>query len=210
MVLTRQAIGRTDWYPGGSWTPGRIESLTEQVRAVCESGGHSVLEVGAGTGWLVHSLRFFGLEVTTLDIEETMHPDYVGDVRHLPFTDKQFDVIVCCEVLEHLPFDQFPAALRELRRVARKRVILSLPDKRRRLGLGVCLGRLGWRLREFNIPRRRCARTVLPPDNQHCWEIGYRGTLGRDVVREIRAAGFTIDRQYRLPANEWHAFFILR
>lgn len=50
-----------------------------------------------------------------------------GDVTSLPFADHSFDVVMCCEVLEHL--DDPAAALRELRRVARRALVLSVPHE---------------------------------------------------------------------------------
>lgn len=50
-----------------------------------------------------------------------------GDVTRLPFADHSFDVVMCCEVLEHL--DNPAAAIAELRRVARRALVLSVPHE---------------------------------------------------------------------------------
>lgn len=50
-----------------------------------------------------------------------------GDVTRLPFADESFDVVMCCEVLEHL--DDPAAAIAELRRVARRALVLSVPHE---------------------------------------------------------------------------------
>lgn len=49
----------------------------------------------------------------------------VGDLFDLPFADASFDVVVCSEVLEHL--DEPARAFAELKRVARRRVVLTVP-----------------------------------------------------------------------------------
>jgi SAM-dependent methyltransferase len=210
MVLAHNPAERADYYGEHAWHPLRVESITEQLREICYSGYRDVLEIGVGNGFLTHCLRFFPeIHHTTLDIDASLHPDRVGSVTNMPFADQQFDVVLCCQVLEHLPFFQFLPALREIRRVTRHKVILSLPDKRRRFGLAACLARAGWLTWELNMPRWKHARRTLPDDDEHRWEIGCKGTLGRDVVRKIREAGFTIERQYRLHGHEWHTFFIL-
>ena len=70
-----------------------------------------VLDIGACTAayqkWFPNS--------TTLDIDEKMNPDVVGDAHKLPFDDDEFDVILCTEVLEHLHSPHI--AEREMRRV---------------------------------------------------------------------------------------------
>jgi len=52
-------------------------------------------------------------------------PLAVADVGHLPFREGSFDLVLCLEVLEHLP-DPYPA-LTEFSRVARNRLLLSCP-----------------------------------------------------------------------------------
>jgi SAM-dependent methyltransferase len=189
----------------------RIESITEQLRQICYSGYINILEIGVGAGFLRHCFKLFPqISHTTLDIDESLSPDYVGSVTNLPFEDAQFDVVVCCEVLEHLPFTDFLPALKQIRRVARHKVILSLPDRRRHFGVAVRLARFGWFMLEWNPARREWARRKLEFDGEHYWEIGCKGTMHKDVVRSIKEAGFKIEKQYRLWKHPWHCFFILR
>jgi ubiquinone/menaquinone biosynthesis C-methylase UbiE len=158
-----------------------------------------------------HFLNLFPqISHTSIDIAEDLHPDYVGSVTDMPFEDNQFDIVICGEVLEHLPFDNFLPSLKEIRRVARHQAIISLPDKRRHFGIAVCLARLGWFRFEWNPARRYHAHKEFEFNGSHYWEIGCKGTLGKDVFRNIKQAGFTIEKQYRLWEHAWHCFFILR
>lgn len=50
-----------------------------------------------------------------------------GDICDLPFRNRQFDVILCLEVLEHLPL--VDVALGELERVCGRYCLLSVPDE---------------------------------------------------------------------------------
>lgn len=199
-----------DYYKRHAFNPLRIESITEQLRQICYTGYSNILEIGVGIGFLKHCLKLFPeVSLTTLDIAEDLRPDHVGSVTNMPFSDGQFDVVVCCEVLEHLPFMDFPPALKEIKRVARHKVILSLPDRTRHFGIAVCFARLGWFMLEWNPPRRKTAHRELELGGEHCWEIGCKGTLAKDVVREIKEAGFKVEKQYRLWRHAWHRFFIL-
>lgn len=198
-------------YEKHAFHPLRIESITEQLRQICYSGYTNILEIGVGKGFLKHVFRLFPqISHTTIDIAEDLSPDYVGSVTNMPFDDSQFDVVVCGQVLEHLPFTDFLPALKEIRRVARHKVILSLPDKRRHFGIAVCLVRFGWFRFEWNPARKMCASRELEFKGEHYWEIGCKGTLTRDVTKAIREVGFKIEKQYRLWRHPWHCFFMLR
>jgi SAM-dependent methyltransferase len=50
-----------------------------------------------------------------------------GDVRALPFGDASFDVVVAVDVLEHVEPADRAVALREMARVARRRVVVAAP-----------------------------------------------------------------------------------
>jgi SAM-dependent methyltransferase len=98
-----------------------------------------VLEVGCGEGHLLAHLRrrqperrMLGVELSPrlLAAHRREHPDLAlaaASIEALPFADRSFDLVVACEVLEHL--DQPAAGLRELVRVARRHLLLSVPDE---------------------------------------------------------------------------------
>ncbi|NOY35618.1 MAG: class I SAM-dependent methyltransferase, partial [bacterium] len=95
-----------------------------QIREIKK--GEKVLEIGIGNGTVADYLRKRS-SIVTMDIDKELNPDIVGDVLNIPFENKEFDVVLCAEVLEHLPFEYFEKALKEIRRVG-KRAIISLPD----------------------------------------------------------------------------------
>jgi len=201
----------SSYYDINSFHPLRIESITEQLRQICYSGYTNILEIGVGKGFLRHCFRLFPqISHTTIDIASDLSPDYVGSVTNMPFEDRQFDIVVCGQVLEHLPFREFLPAMKEIKRVARHKVILSLPDATRHFGFAFCLARLGWFMLECNPSRWYVAHKQLKFNGEHYWEIGYKGTLAKDIIRNIREAGFKIEKQYRLWRHPWHRFFILR
>jgi len=164
-------------YKKNAFDPLRIESITEQLRQICYSGYTNILEIGIAGGFLRHCFKLFPqISLTSLDIAEDLRPDYVGSVTNMPFEDSQFDVIVCGEVLEHLPFTDFLQAMKEIRKVARHKVIISLQDKRYHFGFAVLLGSAGlssngiqreggkresWLSLTANITGRSAAKTPL-------------------------------------------------
>lgn len=99
----------------------------------------SVLDVGCGPGveyeGIVRaglSVRYTGVDVTSqmIDVAKSKFPDakwIVGDIYDLPFPDRSFELVMCRAVLEHLP--DYTGALKELNRVARRLVLITLYRK---------------------------------------------------------------------------------
>jgi SAM-dependent methyltransferase len=99
--------------------------------------GGSVLDAGAGRGWLARRLAARGdVHVHAIDIhvdpalrEAEPGIGWVeGSVEALPFPDGAFDTVICAHTLEHV--QDLPKALAELRRVARQRLIVVVPKQR--------------------------------------------------------------------------------
>jgi SAM-dependent methyltransferase len=100
-------------------------------------GPASVLDAGCGegivSGWLAAALpaaRVEGLELRPDAVAEfgRRNPGLAirrGEIGAMPFDDDAFDLAVAVEVLEHL--DDPRAALRELRRVSRGHVLVTVP-----------------------------------------------------------------------------------
>jgi len=184
----------------------RFVSYWNQVDQVLRSEPQVLLEVGIGNGFVSRYLRHLGLELRTVDLDERLGPDVVASVTDLPFDDDSFDVACCFETLEHLPWEQFPVALRELKRIARRRVLISLPDVTPCLRL-----RLGLRPTKYAIDLSRdWVRGKTPEhvfDGQHYWEIGARGT-GLPVVQQvIEQTGLRITEVHRDAEDPYHRFF---
>jgi ubiquinone/menaquinone biosynthesis C-methylase UbiE len=99
-----------------------------QIETIRASGVKNILLIGPGDGLVPYYLKdVLGINVTTCDIDPKLNPDIVADVRKLPCADGEFEAVVIFEVLEHLPFADFPIALQEIARVSQGKVFVSLP-----------------------------------------------------------------------------------
>ena len=112
---------------------GFLEAVTELYRV---TEATSVLEVGCGEGELALHLWQQGprperFEICDVELDR-LRPDLPpaiearrASIYELPWDTDAFDLVLCCEVLEHL---QRPGeGLSELARVARRHVLLSTP-----------------------------------------------------------------------------------
>jgi SAM-dependent methyltransferase len=144
-----------------------------------------VLEVGCGEGHLAQHLiglphcpeTFHACDVSLqalapgLDARLTFS---TADVYQLPFSDSSFDLIVCCEVLEHLMFPE--RALCEMRRVAASNLLVSTPREPL------------WRV--LNLLRGKYWRDFgnTPGHVQHFNQLELRSMVGAHAeVCEVRA-----------------------
>jgi ubiquinone/menaquinone biosynthesis C-methylase UbiE len=186
----------------------RLASYWHQVDECRALGGKSVLVVGKGSGLPAILLERQGFEVTTLDIQSQLRPAVTGDVRRLPFRNQVFDLAVCCQVLEHLPRKCLIPALRELHRVVKKGLVLSLPDCASYSTMySLLLSPVLRRKEMLTLPHR--ARKTAKLDSEHFWEINMSGHRLSDVQRDIEQAGFNTERTFRVWEIPYHRFWRL-
>lgn len=98
-----------------------------QIELVKSLSPKTVLEIGIGNKTVSNYLRQHGYQLTTVDFDRQLEPDYIADVRALPFENDSFDVVLASEIIEHLPWADVDQALSELHRVSKKHVIISVP-----------------------------------------------------------------------------------
>jgi SAM-dependent methyltransferase len=86
------------------------------------AGAATALDVATGGGHVARRLRQTGVEVVTCDPAPGMGPDVICRAESLPFADGSFDIVACRTAAHH--FDDVRAAVREMARVSRDRVLL--------------------------------------------------------------------------------------
>jgi len=110
-----------------------IGRFFERLRiAIAEIQPRTVLDAGCGEGEIIHrgvlprGARSVFLDLSEESLAEITEPRRVcASVQELPFASRSFEVVTCLEVLEHL--DDPASAVRELARVARRAIVLSVP-----------------------------------------------------------------------------------
>lgn len=184
----------------------RWTSYWHQIDLVLGLAPASVLEIGLGNGVVKDYLSKCGTEIKTLDIDPSLHPDFIGSVEAMPFPNGSFDCVLAAEILEHLPFEKFGRCLAEIRRVSKKNAVVSLPDARRtlinfylKLPLLPAL-KLFWQIPSFKEHKF---------NGQHYWEPGKRGFGLKMVEKEIEKSGWKIKYSFTSPDVPTKHFFVL-
>ncbi len=187
----------------------RFSSYYHQIELVRRLSPARILEVGIGNKTVSNYLRQQGIDVTTCDYDGSLGPDHVADIRNLPFEDGEFDLVMACEILEHLPWDDLPVALEQLARVTSRYALISLPYLSVYFEMVLRFPMLGRILKSrcldicIRLPFlfRKCSKS-------HHWEIGMRGyPIGR--IRKALRTKFRIVREVRPMLNPKQHFFVL-
>lgn len=173
---------------------------------------NNCLEIGIGNKTVSSVLTHRGVNMTTCDFDSDLKPDYVADIRELPFDDKSFDLVMACQVLEHLPWNDLSRALKELERVTSKYAIISLPYSSIYFELIVKIPFFKHLIKKACIDF--CLRIPLffirfKPTSEHYWEIGWRGYSIRKIRKALQESFDIIDEK-RPVLNPYHHFFILQ
>jgi ubiquinone/menaquinone biosynthesis C-methylase UbiE len=185
----------------------RWMSYFHQLELVRMTHANRVLEVGVGSGVLARELRSRGVHVVTLDIADDLKPDMVGSVTGIPAEDASFDVASAFEVLEHMPFEDSVQALRELGRVSKSYVVVSIPHP-------------GW---VFSIvyklplfPKIELFAQIpffwkrFQFNGEHYWELGTKGYPIARFVAAAREAGLELVSFEKYADDPAHRFFLFK
>jgi hypothetical protein len=120
-----------------SWVSVRYVITWQIMRALAHLDFESLVDIGGAEGYKAALARdLFGVRVYSCDLsaEACRRAKAIFgvdgeavDIHALPFSDGQFDVVLCSETLEHV--SRIEDATRELLRVARKAVVITVPHE---------------------------------------------------------------------------------
>lgn len=183
----------------------RWASYYTQVDEVLAFAPATCLEIGVGNGIVTHALKKQGIAVTTMDLDPGLSPDLVGSVESIAANDAQFDVVLCAEVLEHLPFEKFDACIAGIARVARVGAVISVPHWGYTVRCILDLPGLPSMRKAWKLP----IHIEHVPGGEHFWEIGKRGYPLERIVG-VLSRYFEVERTFLLPWMPYHQFFRLK
>ena len=185
---------------------GRWCSYYHQICETIRLKPQNVLIIGIGDNIVGKVLSMQGIDVYTYDFDKELKPDFVGNVTDVDnmLQGKKFDVVLVCQMLEHLPYNQFEDTLKKLRLIGTY-VIMSLPHTRVNLTLSVKLHHCGTKSLNFGLHQ---FWKKLKFHGEHYWEIGKGKHTKRKIKRSIEKY-FSIKKKFLAVENHDHIFYVL-
>lgn len=98
----------------------------------------TLLDVGCGNGAFIKYLENNNLAIKSLGYERSevaiahklcKSGIIKGSVNQIDFKENSFDTVVALEVIEHLPYQIFENSIKEIQRIAKNHIIISVPFK---------------------------------------------------------------------------------
>jgi 2-polyprenyl-3-methyl-5-hydroxy-6-metoxy-1,4-benzoquinol methylase len=186
----------------------RWNSYYHQINEVAKCKWKSVLLIWVWDWIVVNVLKKIWKEVTTFDYDKSLNPDIVWDVTKIDqIITKKYDIVVCCQVLEHIPFEMFEPTIKRISNIINEKFILSLPNR-------------NYRIRIF-APIIRHVKIRVPKFWKNSWdfnkdwnwehyrEIDATKKYSSKKIKNIINQHFNIINTYIPFNNTYHEFFIL-
>ena len=209
------AARRAEWFR--YYSEKRIGHQWLQVHLLKGLQVERVLEIGPNLGLVTALLENAGFAVTTLDLRPGQDPN--SRAPHIqadlvtvpPERLAGFDAMLCCETLEHLPWENVGSVLGKLRAAGPKHLIVSVPYQGFQIDLRLHLTTRAAR-QWFALKWPRFWRDFLfdaaADPYGHKWEVGYRGRSLADVEAKLKAAGWRVRRR-RFTSPTRSVFWLL-
>jgi len=209
-----------------------LQSHFMQIYLTIKLKAKDVLEIGV-LRKIVTSILNQYCNLTTLDFKEEFNPDLIIDITDSKQLDtiknNAYDLILLCEVLEHISYEKIDKILKILKKKTRKYLIISVPNQTTYINLTffnhsnnrilkkikdyfnlffIKIGNLISKL-DYNIRKKhrkyKSEGTFFP----HCWELGV-DKYSINTFKKLLEKYFTIIKEERLRDHPFHHFFILK
>lgn len=152
---------------------------------------HRVLDVGSRTNTMRDVLH---RDAQLIDRHNPALPAFNWEAEALPYPDNAFDTVVCLDTLEHI--DDLHTALDDLARVAKRYVIVSLPNCWRKMAKQLFLGH--GTSASYGLPPEK-------PHDRHKWFFNTEDIEDFVYYKAERLGLEVVAVRYNMPRTRaWH------
>lgn len=106
-------------------------AVADDLLALIPKDVATILDAGCGNGVVTNRLtgrwNVTGCDLSEEALRHVGAPSLVADLSCLPFADRQFDLVLSSDVLEHVPAPVYRQTLAELGRVAARYLLIAVP-----------------------------------------------------------------------------------
>ncbi|SFD26403.1 class I SAM-dependent methyltransferase [Clostridium uliginosum] len=108
-----------------------IDNAVETLINILPEDAEKILDIGSGPGYVNRNIPPC-YNVLAMDIDENILKDNIrkwciGDILNITLKDKSVEMIMACDVLEHIEKDSLKKAIFELERVSSKYIYIQVP-----------------------------------------------------------------------------------
>jgi ubiquinone/menaquinone biosynthesis C-methylase UbiE len=164
------------------------------IKSVIPQGVKRILDCGCGDGRLGNLLKdeytVEGCDISSESLKHCKFPTIRCSVTKLPFQDRYFDLVISSEVLEHILPGDYEQACREIERVTRKWVIVTVPNREDLDGIKQQCPHCGtifhdaWHVRSFD--KKILANSFSNFSVKHWFYVGHKQRLDLMLRRRLR------------------------
>jgi hypothetical protein len=172
----------------------------------------NILEIGVGNKTYYNYMKEHNYNISSCDFDKALNPDFVADIRKLPFEDNSYELITACEVLEHISFVDVSKALDELHRVTKKYIILAIPYRSPTIEFTFRFPFVGMIFKKSFVNffwRIPFPTKDLNFEKEHYWEIGTRSYPLKRILKLFKKKGFRINNIQSPVLDATNYFFVL-
>jgi len=112
---------------------GIIKKKVQIIKSIIPKDVKTIADVGCGNGIITNKLNeqydIIGIDSSKNALEFLNAPSLLASIENIPIKDNSFDLVLCSEVLEHVPQSILEKSVSELKRITSKYLLITVPNE---------------------------------------------------------------------------------
>lgn len=202
------SLPKSEYFNDAHFDLRQLMSQAMQIKHINTLKPKNMIEIGIGNGLTSTFIRNSGVEVVTADINPNLSPDICCPMSELieKTGGRQFDLVVCCEVLEHMPVEQLEQNVKTLRALG-SRLFLTLPSYTHSYGLSFLVKVPFIKARDFFL-YLFLPKNINLSNTEHFWEVGSEAITKRRAIVSLLKQHYPSVRCGRISFQPYHIYFV--